>query len=104
VALSRRAKIFVGGDTGPLHIAAACGTPIVGLYGPTSPQRNGPFNRHDITVGRELWCRDRCHQRTCWHWECMNIALAEVTRAITLRLNETAIEERAPHQQFAFNV
>ena len=44
VALARRAALFVGGDTGPLHLAAAGGTPIVGLYGPTSPERNGPFD------------------------------------------------------------
>jgi heptosyltransferase I len=103
-ALARRAQIFIGGDTGPLHIAAACGTPIVGIYGPTSPERNGPFNKRDITVGRDLWCRDRCHQRACWHWECMNISLAEVTRAITVRLNEAPIEDHTSHRQLVFNL
>jgi lipopolysaccharide heptosyltransferase I len=43
IALARRARVFVGGDTGPLHLAAAAGTPIVGIYGPTDPVRNGPF-------------------------------------------------------------
>lgn len=86
VALARRAELFVGGDTGPLHIAAACGTPIVGLYGPTSPERNGPFDPLDVTVGRDLWCRPLCHRRSCWHWECMDIPVHEVLEAITLRL------------------
>jgi heptosyltransferase I len=103
VALVRRAQLFVGGDTGPLHIAAACGTPIVGIYGPTSPQRNGPFNRSDITVGRDLWCRDRCHQRSCWHWECMNMTPAEVTRAIALRLAGTTMKRQTAHQQVVFH-
>lgn len=53
VALVRRAKLFVGGDTGPLHLAAAVRTPIVAIYGPTDPARNGPFSSADIT----LWNR-----------------------------------------------
>jgi lipopolysaccharide heptosyltransferase I len=93
VALARRASLFIGGDTGPLHLAAASGTPIVGLYGPTSAERNGPFDHRDITVGRDLWCRAECHRRSCWHWECMNIPLSEVQRAIVARLSG-AVEKR----------
>ncbi len=104
VALARRAQIFVGGDTGPLHIAAACGAPIVGLYGPTAPERNGPFDKRDVTVGRALWCRENCHQRKCWHWECMNISVAEVTRAIAVRLNKTAVEDKPSPQHLVFNL
>lgn len=87
VALARRAALFVGGDTGPLHLAAACQTPIVGLYGPTAPQRNGPFAQQDLTVGRDLWCRDRCHRRRCWHWECMAIPVETVMQAVAARLS-----------------
>jgi heptosyltransferase I len=50
IALARRAKLFVGGDTGPLHLAAAVGTPIVAIYGPTDPLRNGPFSPVDIAL------------------------------------------------------
>ena len=50
IALARRARLFVGGDTGPLHLAAAVGTPIVGIYGPTDPVRNGPFAADDIAL------------------------------------------------------
>jgi lipopolysaccharide heptosyltransferase I len=53
IALVRRAKLFLGGDTGPLHLAAAVRTPIVALYGPTDPARNGPFSQADII----LWNR-----------------------------------------------
>ncbi len=42
-SLSRLATIFIGSDTGPLHIAAAAGTPCVGLFGPVSARRNGPY-------------------------------------------------------------
>jgi ADP-heptose:LPS heptosyltransferase len=50
IALARRARLFIGGDTGPLHLAAAVGTPIVGIYGPTDPVRNGPFAPADIAL------------------------------------------------------
>jgi lipopolysaccharide heptosyltransferase I len=86
VALARRAELFIGGDTGPLHLAAACGTPIVGIYGPTAPERNGPFDPSDVTVGRDLWCRPDCHRRSCWHWECMEISVGDIEKAITRRL------------------
>ena len=43
IACTRRAKLFLGGDTGPLHLAAALQIPVVGIYGPTDPARNGPY-------------------------------------------------------------
>lgn len=43
VALTRRARIFVGGDTGPMHLAAALRVPVVAIFGPTDPVRNGPY-------------------------------------------------------------
>ena len=42
-ALTRRASVVIGGDSGPLHLANALGRPVVGIYGPTDPKRNGPF-------------------------------------------------------------
>jgi len=50
IALARRARLFIGTDTGPLHLAAAVGTPIVGIYGPTDPVRNGPFAADDVAL------------------------------------------------------
>jgi len=96
VALARRATLFVGGDTGPLHIAAASGAPVVGIYGPTSPERNGPFDNRDVTVGRDLWCRADCHRRSCWHWECMNIPLAAVASAVSTRLARIEEDQGEP--------
>lgn len=43
IALLRRAKLFIGGDTGPLHLAAALSIPVVAIFGPTDPARNGPY-------------------------------------------------------------
>jgi heptosyltransferase-1 len=50
IALTRRARIFIGGDTGPLHLAAALGIPAVGLFGPTDPARTGPFAERAIAL------------------------------------------------------
>jgi heptosyltransferase-1 len=50
VALMRRARIFVGGDTGPLHLAAALGVPVVGIFGPTDPARNGPYGTQAVVL------------------------------------------------------
>jgi len=43
IALTRRVDLALAGDTGPLHLACALGRPVVGIYGPTDPSRNGPF-------------------------------------------------------------
>ena len=50
IALARRARLLVAGDTGPLHIAAAVRTPVVAIFGPTDPVRNGPFSPRDLVL------------------------------------------------------
>jgi heptosyltransferase-1 len=50
VALMRRARLFIGGDTGPMHLAAALHIPVVALFGPTDPARNGPFRTTSIVL------------------------------------------------------
>ena len=49
-ALARRARLFVSSDTGPLHLAAAVGTPCIGLFGPMPAERNGPYGAGNIAV------------------------------------------------------
>jgi heptosyltransferase I len=46
IALTRRARLFIGGDSGPTHLAAALAIPVVAIYGPTNPARNGPYGPH----------------------------------------------------------
>ncbi len=53
IALTRRARLFVGGDTGPLHLAAALRVPVVAIYGPTDPARNGPYGTRSIVLRSE---------------------------------------------------
>jgi heptosyltransferase I len=50
IALTRRARIFIGGDTGPLHVAAALAIPVVAIFGPTDPARTGPFGTRAIAL------------------------------------------------------
>ena len=53
IAITRRARVFVGGDTGPTHLAAALGVPVVGIYGPTDPARNGPMGSRMVVLRSE---------------------------------------------------
>jgi heptosyltransferase-1 len=50
IALTRRARLFIGGDTGPLHLAAALKIPVVAIFGPTDPARNGPYGTRSIVL------------------------------------------------------
>jgi heptosyltransferase-1 len=50
IALMRRARLFIGGDTGPMHLAAALRVPVVALFGPTDPARNGPYGTPSIVL------------------------------------------------------
>lgn len=64
VELARRSRLVVAADTGPLHLACAVGTPVVALFGPTDPARNGPFAPDDVVIRRAPACAP-CYSRTC---------------------------------------
>jgi heptosyltransferase-1 len=88
LALGREASLMVSGDTGPLHIAGAAGTPTVAIFGPTDSHRNGPWSDADIVVSRYDGCGchyDRkCHQAS---WCLSGVSIAEVTAAVQHRLS-----------------
>lgn len=54
IALTRRARLFIGGDTGPMHLAAALQVPVVAIFGPTDPARNGPYGTRSIVLRNPL--------------------------------------------------
>jgi ADP-heptose:LPS heptosyltransferase len=70
-ALLRRCRLLISGDTGPLHMAVALGVPAVGLFGPTSPRKYGPWgedggqHRHATVLRHEAPC-PQC-DRPCIH-------------------------------------
>jgi lipopolysaccharide heptosyltransferase I len=87
--LMKRARVFVGGDTGPLHLACALGTATVGIFGPTSPVRNGPWKDDDEAVAHTLDC-SFCYGRRCpTNNECMDISVDEVFEAVRRRLERS---------------
>ena len=55
-AVLQKADLFVGSDSGPMHLAAAYGTKVIGLYGPTSPQRFGPYGDRCLALRMESDC------------------------------------------------
>jgi heptosyltransferase-1 len=91
VALIERAAIVLAGDTGPLHLAAAAGTPIVGVYGPTDPARNGPWSKDDICVSRFSACQCH-HKRRCSaaSWCLGSVSVDDMIEAVERRLEAGA--------------
>jgi heptosyltransferase-1 len=87
VELARRARVVVAADTGTLHLACAVRTPVVALFGPTDPARNGPFDAADVVVRRVPPCAP-CHRRVCPRHDGVmaGIAAAEVLEAVERRL------------------
>jgi lipopolysaccharide heptosyltransferase I len=85
--LARRARVMISGDTGPLHIGGAVGTPLVALFGPTYADRNGPWSAGDVVIARTNACsclyRRRCRRNVA----CIDeIELPEVIEAVERRL------------------
>ena len=82
-ALLRRFSVLLTGDTGPMHIAAAVGTPVVALFGPTDPERTGPLGDRHTVLRRDLSCSP-CFLKQCpYGHECMEeTAVDEVCRAV----------------------
>jgi lipopolysaccharide heptosyltransferase I len=85
--IAKAARVAVSGDTGPLHIACAVGTPVVALFGPTKAERNGPWSAGDVVVARTERC-ECLYQRECQRGTpCIDeIAVDEVTAALDRRL------------------
>lgn len=82
VALLERAAVVVANDSGPMHIAAALGRPLVTVYGPTNPVRTGPFRRPDSVLRLDLPCSP-CYSRRCWHQSCLQwLEIAPVLKLV----------------------
>ncbi len=81
VRLLGRTDLFLGGDTGPMHLASAAGTPVVALFGPKDPVQTGPYCSRSIVVTGTAECRP-CTRRRCRHVRCMaSISVGQVLNA-----------------------
>ena len=70
-AVMKRSALFIGNDGGPMHMAAMAGVPVAVLFGPTHPERVGPYGvAHVIIKSGNLNCLG-CRKRTCKHMKCM---------------------------------
>jgi len=89
-ALLSRADLFVGGDTGPGHLASLVGTPVVSIFGPKGPDIYRPYFSPCWVVERDLWCRP-CARRTCSSPACLTeIGTDHVLRAVVAALEGEA--------------
>lgn len=79
--LARRACLFVGADTGPLHLAAAVGTPCVGLFGPMPAERNGPYGAQHIAIQKMRLGGTSRQRRSAGNETMLAIAVDDVTAA-----------------------
>ena len=92
MALLRGAQLVVAADSGPLHLANALGTPVIGLYGPTSPDRNGPYGGRDIAV-RNLDDADTTYKRgNSYSEEMCSITVEQVMDAAEERFTRRKVE------------
>jgi len=80
----RRCDLMVTNDTGPMHVAAALGKPVIGIFGPTEPRRTGPYGQLGNVIQRRLPCSPCLKSRCAWrqHMEC----LTTITPANVLEL------------------
>jgi len=91
IGVIARARVAVGPDTGLMHIAVAVGTPVVSLWGATSPRRTGPYGFDDLVIQGRAPCAP-CYQRRCAIGRiCMqSIAIEEIAGKIALALSRPA--------------
>jgi lipopolysaccharide heptosyltransferase II len=90
VALLERAQIVIANDSGPMHIAAALGKPLVTMFGPTNPVRTGPYKREESVVRIDIPCSP-CYSRTCSHQSCLRwLSVDAVMRMVEGQLSMQA--------------
>lgn len=91
LALYQKLRLFICGDTGPLHLCVALNVPTVSVYGPTDPARNGPYGLTHEVVVKPQPC-SFCFKRTCpTQTECMQaVEVEDVMLAVRRRLQMTA--------------
>ena len=103
ISLTRQASLFIGGDTGPMHLANAMGVPVVALFGPTDPARNGPyFGCPTLTVfgrvgdGHSIVLRHPTSRTETSHLSTPDSGLLQITAAEVISAARTLLS-RGPH-------
>jgi heptosyltransferase-1 len=87
-AVASKVDVFLSNDTGPLHLASATGTKVLGVYTCTSPSRTGPYGPNARSIASCVWCAPS-YVKTCPRLECMTELRPEkVWRALVAQLDE----------------
>jgi lipopolysaccharide heptosyltransferase I len=89
-ALLRRADLLVTSDSGPMHLAAAVGTPVVAVFGPTDPRRVGPYGEGHAVLQKDIDC-SRCRRHACVRDQlCMKAVTVDEVRNAALAVAGSA--------------
>ena len=76
-ALIENCNLYLTCDSGPMHIAAAVGTPTIALFGPTSPTRHGPYGENHEVIEKPVECRP-CYKRKCMRKDQPHLCMTEI--------------------------
>ncbi len=97
-ALIERFAVYLTCDSGPMHIAAAVGTPTVSLFGPTAPARHGPYGSGHIVLEKPVSCRP-CYKRACHREDAPRLCMTDIRAAdvgtVLTKFLDKAHEERS---------
>ena len=93
-ALLERCEVCLTCDSGPMHIAAAVGTPTVALFGPTSPIRHKPYGAGHTIIEKPIECRP-CYKRTCQRQDVPYLCMTEIDPAEVVKVLETKLHQKA---------
>lgn len=95
-ALAAEADLFLSNDTGPLHLAAATGTPVVGVYTCTRPEWTGPYGPNAVAVRSNVWCVGSC-VKSCDRLDCMGeLTPSRVWQAVRAALDGATAQRLSP--------
>ena len=92
-AVIEKCRLFVSSDTGPMHVAAAVGIPVIGIFGPTSPSKHGPYGDNCFVIESDMPCRP-CHEPhnpkpECESFDCLKAITVDMVMDTVVRILDT---------------
>ena len=96
-ALLERCEVCLTCDSGPMHIAAAVGTPTVALFGPTDPVRHRPYSNGHEVVEKPVSCRP-CYKRTCQRQDTLHLCMKEISIGEVVNALEIKLESEGSYR------